>query len=145
MARAISLTSGRYRRPCKGKSPWKNHQNGREQPHFFGLHPPKKFVGSLPPSGTVIRAECFFHGDRAPLAETLRLGDGCVGAQVATHHETNPRRCCSEHLNAIVPTGTFDSQSNDVGERFKRERLVPRSHGRTLRVWLKVTFPVARS
>ena len=24
-------------------------QNGRERPHFFGLHPPKKFSGSLPP------------------------------------------------------------------------------------------------
>ena len=26
-------------------------KNGRE-PHFFGFQPPKKFVGSLPPSST---------------------------------------------------------------------------------------------
>jgi hypothetical protein len=25
-------------------------QNGRERPHFFGFQPPKKFLGSLPPS-----------------------------------------------------------------------------------------------
>ncbi|MGH9726196.1 MAG: hypothetical protein ACRD41_14115, partial [Candidatus Acidiferrales bacterium] len=31
---------------------------------FFGFQPPKKFVGSLPPAGTVIRTACFFHGDR---------------------------------------------------------------------------------
>ena len=29
-----------------------NYQNGRERPHFFGSQPPKKFVGSLPPSAT---------------------------------------------------------------------------------------------
>jgi hypothetical protein len=29
----------------------------------LGFQPPKKFVGSLPPSGTVIRAGLFFHGD----------------------------------------------------------------------------------
>jgi hypothetical protein len=29
-----------------------NYQNGRERPHFFGFQPPKKFVGSLPPSST---------------------------------------------------------------------------------------------
>jgi hypothetical protein len=29
-----------------------NYQNGRERPHFFGFQPPKKFVGSLPPSPT---------------------------------------------------------------------------------------------
>src|SRR6266851_5943536 len=34
------------------------------EPHFFGFQPPKKFVGSLPPCGTVNRAGCFFHGDR---------------------------------------------------------------------------------
>jgi hypothetical protein len=45
-------------------SPWKKHQNGRERPHFFGFQPPKKFVGSLPPCGTVNRAGRFFHGDR---------------------------------------------------------------------------------
>jgi hypothetical protein len=28
------------------------------------LQPPKKFVGSLPPCGTVNRAGCFFHGDK---------------------------------------------------------------------------------
>jgi len=27
----------------------KKLQNGRERPHFFGLQPPKKFLGSLPP------------------------------------------------------------------------------------------------
>jgi hypothetical protein len=27
----------------------KIHQNGWERPHFFGLQPPKKFLGSLPP------------------------------------------------------------------------------------------------
>jgi hypothetical protein len=30
----------------------------------LGFQPPKKFVGSLPPWGTVNRAGCFFHGDR---------------------------------------------------------------------------------
>jgi hypothetical protein len=29
-----------------------NYQNGRERPHFFGFQPPKKCVGSLPPSST---------------------------------------------------------------------------------------------
>jgi hypothetical protein len=30
-----------------------NYQNEREGgPHFFGFQPPKKFVGSLPPSST---------------------------------------------------------------------------------------------
>ena len=28
----------------------KKVQVGRERPHFFGFQPPKKFVGSLPPS-----------------------------------------------------------------------------------------------
>ena len=37
----------------------KKHQIGRERPHFFGFQPPKKFMGSLPPSGTVTRAACF--------------------------------------------------------------------------------------
>src|ERR1700719_1986411 len=45
--------------PRKQKSPWKKHQIGRERPHFFGFQPPKKFVGSLPPSqelrGRVLR------------------------------------------------------------------------------------------
>jgi|HubBroStandDraft_6_1064221.scaffolds.fasta_scaffold136883_2 hypothetical protein len=29
-----------------------NYQNGRERPHFSGFQPPKKSVGSLPPSST---------------------------------------------------------------------------------------------
>jgi hypothetical protein len=36
-----------------------NYQNGRERPHFFGFQPPKKFVGSLPPSSTR-RDSCTF-------------------------------------------------------------------------------------
>jgi len=48
----------------KEESPWKKHKIGRERPHFFGFEPPKKFLGSLPPSGTEIRARCFFHGDQ---------------------------------------------------------------------------------
>ena len=43
----------------------KTPKRAGEQPHFFGFQPPKKFVGSLPPCGTVNRAECFFHGSRA--------------------------------------------------------------------------------
>jgi hypothetical protein len=62
-ARAISFEAWEITKRCKGKSPWKKHQNRRERPHFFGFQPPKKFVGSLPPRGTVNRAGCFFHGD----------------------------------------------------------------------------------
>jgi len=36
-----------------------NYKNGRERPHFFGFQPPKKFVGSLPPSGTGFGAGSF--------------------------------------------------------------------------------------
>jgi hypothetical protein len=36
------------------------HKIGRERPHFFGFQPPKKFMGSLPPCGTVIRAGPYF-------------------------------------------------------------------------------------
>jgi len=46
----------------KRKSPWKNTKTA-ERPHFFGFQPPKKFVGSLPPSGTANRCRLFFHGD----------------------------------------------------------------------------------
>jgi hypothetical protein len=63
VAQAISLRRVGCRTQCKQESPWKKHQNGRERPHFFGFQPPKKFVGSLPPCGTVNRAGCFFHGD----------------------------------------------------------------------------------
>jgi hypothetical protein len=58
---AHAISSGRVgcRTQCKQASPWKKHQSGRERPHFFGLQPPKKFVGSLPPAGTAIRAACF--------------------------------------------------------------------------------------
>ncbi len=35
---------------------WTKHQIGRERPHFFGFQPPKKFVGSLPPSARWSRA-----------------------------------------------------------------------------------------
>jgi hypothetical protein len=48
----------------KGKVTAEKHKIGRERPHFFGFQPPKKFVGSLPPCGTVIRAGRFFHEDR---------------------------------------------------------------------------------
>jgi hypothetical protein len=48
----------------KGKPPWKKHQNGRERPHFFVFQPPKKFMGSLPPCGTLNRAGYFFRSDR---------------------------------------------------------------------------------
>ncbi len=54
-----SLETGGIRNRGKGKSPWEKSQIGRERPHFFGFQPPKKFVGSLPPSGTVIRAGLF--------------------------------------------------------------------------------------
>src|SRR5580693_10024248 len=63
VAQAISLRRVGCRTQRKQESPWKKHQNGRERPHFFGFQPPKKFVGSLPPCGTVNRAGCFFHGD----------------------------------------------------------------------------------
>jgi hypothetical protein len=46
----------------KEEAPWKKHQIGRERPHFFGLQPPKKSLGSLPPSGAGDGAGCFFHG-----------------------------------------------------------------------------------
>jgi hypothetical protein len=59
-----SLETGEIRNRGKRKSPWKKRQIGRERPHFFGFQPPKKFVGSLPPCGTVNRAGRFFHGDR---------------------------------------------------------------------------------
>ena len=36
-----------------------NYKNGRERPHFFSFQPPKKFVGSLPPSGTGFGAGSF--------------------------------------------------------------------------------------
>src|SRR5277367_5973436 len=64
VAQAISLRRVGCRTQCKQESPWKKRQNGRERPHFFGFQPPKKFVGSLPPCGTVNRAGCFFHGDQ---------------------------------------------------------------------------------
>ena len=64
VARAISLRGVGCITQCKQKSPWKKHQNRRERPHFFGFQPPKKFVGSLPPCGTVNRAGCFFHPDK---------------------------------------------------------------------------------
>jgi hypothetical protein len=35
------------------------NQNGRERPHSFGFQPPKKFVGSLPPSKE-LRASVLF-------------------------------------------------------------------------------------
>jgi hypothetical protein len=38
------------RRGNSRKSRPHNHETGRERPHFFGSGPPKKFVGSLPPS-----------------------------------------------------------------------------------------------
>src|SRR3984957_6785762 len=63
VARAIAWASRRYQAQCKEQSPWEKHQNGRERPPFFGFQPPKKFVGSLPPCGTVNRAGRFFHGD----------------------------------------------------------------------------------
>jgi hypothetical protein len=46
----------------KEEAPWKKHQIGRERPHFFGLQPPKKSLGSLPPSGAGDGTGCFFHG-----------------------------------------------------------------------------------
>lgn len=51
--------------PEKEKGTAEKGQIGRERPHFFGFQPPKKFVGSLPPCGTVKRAGRFFRGDRA--------------------------------------------------------------------------------
>ena len=38
--------------PKPQKQPNSNYKNGRERPHFFGFQPPKKCVGSLPPSST---------------------------------------------------------------------------------------------
>ena len=38
--------------PKQQKQSNSNYKNGRERPHFFGFHPPKKFVGSRPPSST---------------------------------------------------------------------------------------------
>src|SRR6267143_723423 len=64
VAQAISLRRVGWRRQRKQESPWKKHRIGRERPHFFGFQPPKKFMGSLPPSGTIHRAGRFFHGDR---------------------------------------------------------------------------------
>jgi len=32
-----------------GKMAAERHRVGLERPHFFGFHPPKKFMGSLPP------------------------------------------------------------------------------------------------
>src|SRR5271170_3934754 len=64
VAQAIPLRRVGCRTQRKQEAPWKKHQNGRERPHFFGFQPPKKFVGSLPPCGTVNRAGRFFHGDR---------------------------------------------------------------------------------
>src|SRR5260370_41275304 len=64
VAPGIPLRRVGCRTQRKQESPWKKHQNGRERPHFFGLQPPKKFVASLPPCGTVNRAGCFFHGGR---------------------------------------------------------------------------------
>ena len=52
------------RKTMQPKVTVEKHQIGRERPHFFGFQPPKKFVGSLPPCGTVNRAGRFFHGDR---------------------------------------------------------------------------------
>jgi len=48
----------------KAKVTVEKTQNRAGATHFFGFQPPKKFVGSLPPCGTVNRAGCFFHGDR---------------------------------------------------------------------------------
>src|SRR6202171_1790968 len=63
VAPAISLRRVGCKRQCKQESPWTKHQNGPEHPPFCGFQPPKKFVGSLPPCGTVNRAGRFFHGD----------------------------------------------------------------------------------
>jgi hypothetical protein len=43
-------------------------QIGRERPHFFGFQPPKKFVGSLPPTRS---REANVSGSRDDLGETL--------------------------------------------------------------------------
>ena len=63
VAPAMPFVRSRKRKVTAPKSPRKKHQIGRERPHFFGFQPPKKFVGSLPPCGTVNRADRFFHGD----------------------------------------------------------------------------------
>src|SRR6266478_5081754 len=45
--------------PSLRKSPRKKGQIGRERPHFFGFQPPKKFLGSLPPTRSLERkARC---------------------------------------------------------------------------------------
>src|SRR6266481_5973919 len=57
-----SLESGGIRNWRKQESPWKKGQIGRERPHFFGFQPPKKFLGSLPPSQALrvdeLRGDC---------------------------------------------------------------------------------------
>ena len=63
----------------------KSTKTGGSDPHFFGFQPPKKFVGSLPPSGTVIRAACFFHGDRESASNKVctrtPVKRACLGAR----------------------------------------------------------------
>ena len=42
-----------------------NYKNGRERPHFSGFQPPKKFLGSLPPSGTSAGAGSFSPAEKS--------------------------------------------------------------------------------
>jgi hypothetical protein len=65
----------------------KKSQIGRERPHFFGFQPPKKFVGSLPPSGTVIRAGLFFPGDREFGRKANHRG-GAICQSLRKHQES---------------------------------------------------------
>ncbi len=53
---------------CKGMSPWKKHQNGRERPHFFAAKPPKSFVGRSRPRRSMRRP--FFHGGESEEAKS---------------------------------------------------------------------------
>jgi hypothetical protein len=50
VAPAMALSSTGRRHPEAGTVVPEKHKIGRERPHFFGFQPPKKIVGSLPPS-----------------------------------------------------------------------------------------------
>ena len=54
---AKSLSDQRNAKRCEEERRCgQKRQIGRERPHFFGFQPPKKFVGSLPPSARWSRA-----------------------------------------------------------------------------------------
>ena len=77
VAPAMSLVRTRKRKRAGRKSPRKKHQIGRERPHFFGFQPPKKFVGSLPPTRPRSCRMFFSESQLGPEEVTSQGGTPC--------------------------------------------------------------------